>query len=94
MPTATCRYVHAYYIHNISESDKCSDNMQDPRIAHCLQEVLHDTAERDIQQFGCNGTCEDDWPKVILKAPNLDYTDIDQLFALQGGATSKGTQQH
>ena len=53
---------------NISESAIYSNNVQDPRIAHCLQEVVHETAEKGIQQFGCNGTCEDDWPKVIAKS--------------------------
>ena len=46
-------------------SDTYSNMMQDPRIAHCLQEVLHVSEEKNIQQFGCNGTSEDDWPKVV-----------------------------
>lgn len=42
-------------------------HMQDPRIADCLDEVLQVAAKQHIHYFGCNGTCEDDWPKVVLR---------------------------
>jgi len=38
--------------------------MQDPRIRHCLEDTVNATEGQGVQQFACNGTCEDDWPQV------------------------------
>lgn len=73
MLIVTYRYVACILNTSHAKSDIYSDDMQDPRIAHCLSELLHDTADKNIQQFGCNGTCEDDWPKVVLKCANMNY---------------------
>ena len=38
--------------------------MQDLRIRHCLDNTVKATEGQGVQQFACNGTCEDDWPQV------------------------------
>lgn len=94
MLIVTYRYVACILNTSHFKSDKYSDDMQDPRIARCLSELLHDTAEKNIQQFGCNGTCEDDWPKVVLRSANIWMHNIEWIVFLQGCAASKRTQQH
>ena len=43
--------------------------LQDPRIAQCLADLINVTKEQGVQQFACNGTCENDWPKVRAAMP-------------------------
>ena len=57
--------------------------MQDSRFKDCLQEVLSTASSGNIQQFGCNGTCEDDWSKVVSKEATLVYRlDLPALLLL------------
>lgn len=48
-----------------------SSTLQDPRIAEHLPEILQVKAEESIHYFACNGTCEDDWPKVAFSNINI-----------------------
>lgn len=38
--------------------------VQDPRFSQNLIQTLQLAAEQGVKRFGCNGTCEQDWPKV------------------------------
>lgn len=39
-------------------------DVQDPRISSNLEQTLQLAAESGVKYFGCNGTCEQDWPEV------------------------------
>lgn len=43
-------------------------HLQDLRIRHCLDNTVKATEGQGVQQFACNGTCEDDWPQVAQLA--------------------------
>ncbi|DBA86902.1 TPA: hypothetical protein ACH3X2_005360 [Trebouxia sp. C0005] len=43
-------------------------HLQDLRIRHCLEDTVSATEGQGVQQFACNGTCEDDWPQVAQLA--------------------------
>ena len=71
--------------------------MQDPRISSRLNEVLKATRDHGVQQFGCNGTCEDDWSKVLVlwrQFTPKKLAGLAKLSCVVGGQAIGGTQQY
>lgn len=50
------RTVSLYDAHN---------HLQDERLAHCLEEILTACGREGIRRMVVNGSCEEDWPRVL-----------------------------
>ena len=49
---------------NPSFANSKPNEMQDQRIVNRVPQILREAKEYGIEQFACNGCCEDDWSRV------------------------------